>query len=65
MQTLAKFNFFVRLSNTEKPLHHVLKQTYRAESLGNWENFIPLYSPDNMHPGAKHLLIFPFNLQEK
>jgi hypothetical protein len=59
IQTLVKLNFFVGLSNTIKALHHVLKQTYCAESLGKWKNLNPLCPLDDMHPEAEHVLVFP------
>jgi hypothetical protein len=36
------------------PLPHELKQTYRAEFLGKWENLLPLRLLNDEHPGAEH-----------
>jgi hypothetical protein len=49
MQTLAKVDFFVGLSNTIKPLHHELEWAYHAEFLGKLKNFTPLCLLDDEH----------------
>jgi hypothetical protein len=39
------------------PLHHELKQTYRAESLGKWKNFISFCLLDDKHPEAEYTFV--------
>jgi hypothetical protein len=60
MQKLAKLLFLCWIKqHIIKPLHHVLKQTYCAQSLGKFKNFKPVCLVADEHPVAAQNLDLP------